>query len=332
MPRHLRGERMQRRDFIGLVGSAAVVWPIAPMAQPSQKTRRIAFVHSGIPTARLTEDGGTYWIRMFYEELRRLGFAEGTNIVVERFSAEGSTAHFTPLAAEVARTKPDIIVANHNNLVRELMMANAATPIVAITTDPIATGLVTSMARPGGNVTGVSVIAGDGIDAKRVQFLKDAIPTATNITYLRAAGVVPLRLDNAIKIRALTEVTETQLYTAFAELADQRADAVLIGDSGSFLALSSVVVELAAKHRIPAIYPYRDFVEKGGLMAYAPDLGELAKRMASDVHQILGGAKPGDIPFYQPSKWELVTNLKAAQALELTLPLALLTQADEVIE
>jgi putative tryptophan/tyrosine transport system substrate-binding protein len=115
-------------------------------------------------------------------------------------------------------------------------------------------------------------------------------------------------------------------------MAEEHVDAVLIGDSGSFLATSTLIIELAAKHRIPAIYPYRDFVEKGGLVAYAPDLGELAKRMAGDVHQIFGGTKPGDIPYYQPTKWELVINLKAAKALGIAFPQTLLTAADEVFE
>ncbi|MEQ1612119.1 MAG: ABC transporter substrate-binding protein [Hyphomicrobiaceae bacterium] len=323
---------MNRRRLIGLVSGAAVAWPLALKAQQPTKMRRIAFVHSGIPADRLTEGGGTFWIKRFYEELRRLGYAEGTNLVVERFSADGNTSRFAAVAADVANAKPNVVLSNHNNLVRELMMANSTTPIVAITTDPVSTGLITSMARPGGNVTGVSVIAGDGIDAKRVHILKKAVPVAANTGYLRAAGVEPLRLDAAIKVRALVDVSEAKLRNAFAEMGEQRVDAVIIGDSGSFLALSTLIVELAAKHLIPAIYPYRDFVEKGGLIAYAPDLAELAKRMALDVQQILGGANPGDIPFYQPTKFELVINLKTAKALGLDVSPALLARADEVIE
>lgn len=323
---------MKRRDFVGLVGGATVAWPFAALAQQSQAPRRLAFVHSGIPAAKLTETGGTYWIKTFYEELRRLGYAEGTNLVVERYSAEGSAARFAALATSVGNGRPEVIVANLNSLVRELMTANPATPVVGITTDPIATGLIKSFARPGGTVTGVSVVAGDGIDAKRLQILKEVLPAAANVDRLQAPEQSAGRMDASVKVRMLPEVTEAQLSTAFAEMAEQRVEAVLVGDSGSFLALAGLIVELAAKHRIPAFYPYRDFVEKGGLIAFAPDLGELAKRMALDVQQILGGANPGAIPFYQPTKFELIINSKTAKALGLTIPPTLLALADEVME
>ena len=325
---------MNRRRIINLIGGAAAVgaWPFPLSAQQSQKLRRLAFVHSGIPAARLSETGGTFWVRRFYEELRALGFSEGSNLVVERFSADGSSARFTALAAEVVARAPEIIVVNHNALTKAFLTATATIPIVAITTDPILSGLVSNLARPGANLTGVSVVAGGGIFAKRLQILKEVLPAATSVTYIQSSGVEAEASGHAVKGMLVPEATEAQIRRAFAEMAEQRIDAAIISDGGSFVAQGALIVELAAKHRLPTMYPYREYVELGGLMAYSPDQSELAKRMASDVHQILGGAKPGDIPYYQPTKWGLVINLKTAQTLGVTIPQALLNQADEVIE
>jgi putative tryptophan/tyrosine transport system substrate-binding protein len=152
---------MRRRKFIRLFGSAAAVaWPLQLGAQQPSNSRRIAFVHSGIPAAKLSESGGVFWIKTFYEELRKLDYAEGTNLVVERFFAEGNTSGYASLAAEVVTRAPELIVANQNVLVKALTTATATIPIVGITTDPIAFGLVSNIARPGGNLTGVSVDGG----------------------------------------------------------------------------------------------------------------------------------------------------------------------------
>lgn len=323
---------MKRRDFIGLVGGASVAWPFGLRAQQPLETRRIAFVHSGIPAAKLTETGGTLWIRRFYEELRTLGRVEGTNLVVERFSAEGSPSRFGSLAAAIVSRKPDVIISNFNVLVKALMTATDTIPIVGIMGDPVAGGLVASLARPGANLTGVSIDAGPGIAAKRLQILKEAMPAATKIAFLLGSRAEEERSGVALMTKMLTEVNEAQLRGAFIGLSEQHVEAALISDSGSFLASRAMIVELAAKYRLPAIYAYRDFAEEGGLMSYGPELGDLAKRMANDVHQILNGAKPGDIPVYLPSKFELVINLKTAKALGLAIPPLLLARADEVIE
>jgi putative ABC transport system substrate-binding protein len=308
---------MRRRDFMKLLGGAAA-WPIAAGAQQSQKQHRIAFVHSGIPADHLTETTGPFWVRRFYETLRGLGETEGSNLVVERYSAEGRADRFAALAAEVVGRKPDVIVSNLNDLVKAFTTATTTIPIVAIIADPIALGLVRSLARPGGNLTGVSIDTGTGIVAKRLQILKEAMPSAIKVAYL---------------------LSNSGTWDSSAGLPDREAAQQLgIALTGNFLAevnevqLRRTIVELAQKHRIPVIYPYRDYADLGGLMAYAPELGELAQRMANDVHQILNGAKPGDIPFYQPNKFQLIVNLKAAKALDLIIPQSLITSADEVIE
>ena len=201
--------------------------------------------------------------------------------------------------------------------------------------------MVTNLARPGGNVTGVSINAGAEIVGKRLEILKEAVPSAAKIAYLLsgtrdASGLSSHEAGRhfgiALTEKLLLEVNDGQLRRTFAEIAEQHFDGVLVDEGGSFLAQRALIAELAAKYRIPVIYPYRDYVDLGGLIAYAPDLGELAQRMANDVHQILNGAKPGDIPFYQPSKFQLIVNLNAVKALELSLPPSLIARADEVIE
>ena len=333
---------MRRRDFLCVLSGATIAFPFGAHAQQAQKQHRIAFVHSGIPADLLTETAGPFWVRRFYQTLRQLGDTEPGNLVVERYSAEGRSDRFAALAATVVGRNPDVIVANSNSLVKTFTMATATIPIVSITADPIAVGLVTSLAHPGGNLTGVSIDAGFEIVSKRLQILKEALPRATKVAYLlsnagdermmssyREAGQ---QLGMALTNNVLAEVNDAQLRRAFAEMAQQQFDAALVDEGGSFLALRALIVELAEKHRLPMIYPYRDYVDLDGLITYAPDLGELAQRLANDVHQILNGAKAGDIPFYQPRKFQLLINLKAARMLDLNVPSSLLLRADEVIE
>ena len=331
---------MRRREFIGLAVGAVTAWPQALRAQ--QKPHRIAFAHSGIPADHLTEKAGPFWVRRFFETLRGLGDVEGGNLVVERFSAEGRSERFAALAAEVVSRNPDVIVSNLNDLVKAFMTATTKIPIVVITGDPIAGGLVTNLARPGGNVTGVSINAGIEIEAKRLQILKEAIPSVARVVHLlsgvwdtngaRDLDEAGRRLGISVTRNMLAVVDDAQLQRAFADMAQQKLDAVMVDEGGSFLARRTAIAELAEKYRLPVIYPYRDYVEQGGLIALAPDLGELAERMASDVHQILNGTKPGDIPFYQPSKFQMIINLKTAKAIGLEIPATLVARADEVIE
>jgi putative tryptophan/tyrosine transport system substrate-binding protein len=166
------GLAMQRRKFIALVSGAAAAWPLAGWAQQARRQHRIAFVHSGIPAGELTETAGPFWVRRFYQTLRGLGYAEGSNIVVERYSAEGRSQHFASLAAAVVGSDPQVIVVNLNDLIEAFAAATTTIPIVAIIGDPIATGLVANLAHPGGNLTGVSIDAGYQIVAKRLQILE----------------------------------------------------------------------------------------------------------------------------------------------------------------
>jgi putative ABC transport system substrate-binding protein len=336
---------MRRREFLGVLGGAAAAWPLAARGQQPQKQHRIAFVHSGIPADQLTETAGPFWVRRFYETLRGLGDAEGDNLVVERYSAEGRSDRFATLAAAVVSRNPDVIVTNLIDLTKAFAAATATIPVVAITGDPIASGLVTSLAHPGGNLTGVSIDAGIEIFAKRLQILKEAMPSAAKVAYLMSNSLSAWDGGMGLSFREAgqhlgialignfqPEINDAQIRRTFAEMAQQQLDAALVDEGGSFLAHRALIVELAEKYRLPIIYPYRDYVDLGGLMTYAPDLGELAQRLANDVHQILNGAKPGDIPYYQPTKFQLFINLKTAKALGLIMPPTLIARADEVIE
>ncbi|MGY3037947.1 putative ABC transport system substrate-binding protein [Bradyrhizobium sp. USDA 4354] len=334
---------MQRREFIKLLSGATAAWPLAGWAQRAPRQHRIAFVHSGIPAGQLTETAGPFWVRRFHETLRGLGYAEGANIVVERYSAEGRSEHFASLAAAVVGRDPQVIVVNLNDLIEAFAAATTTIPIVAIMGDPVATGLVANLAHPGGNLTGVSIDAGYEIVAKRLQILKEAVPLAAKVAYLTSSRVLidtslGLSLQKAgqglgivLTWNFLPEVNDTQLRRAF-EMTSQQFDAAMVDASGTLLARRAFIAELAGKLHLPIIYPFRDYVDSGGLMSYAPDLGELAQRLAIDVHQILNGTKPGDIPIYRPNKFQLVINLKAAKALSLDMTPTLLAGADEVIE
>jgi len=280
---------------------------------------------------------------VIFEELRRLGYVEGQNLTVERYSGEGRPEGYADLAREVVNRKPDVIVASTDAMAQAVRAATATTPIVWIGGDPIQAGLTTSLARPSGNITGVTVDAGSEIWGKRLQILKEAVPSASKAAFLamrtqwegaygqelREAG---RRLQISVIDMSLQVSTPSEYQHVFATIAQERPDAIIVSSRATLFPYRQLIVELVEKSRLPAIYPVRDYVELGGLMAYGSDLRELGQRMGNDVHRILNGAKPGDIPIYQPTKFELVINLKTAQALGLTVPPSILARADEVIE
>src|SRR5712691_8544652 len=334
---------MKRREVITLLGGAAAAWPLTARAQQPATQRRIAIFHPAIPTTLLTETGGGSAWRAFFAELRRLGYIEGENLIIERYSAEGHHERYADLAREIVTRNPDVIVTGTNPVVIAFRAATSTIPVVAFMLDPLHAGLVTSLARPGGNLTGITLDAGIEIWGKRLQMLKEAIPSITSTAFLsmregwegsfgqvlRDAGG---RLGISLVFMLPQRGTPSEIERVFAAMEQQRPDAVLVSGEGDLYAHRKLIAELAEKNRLPAMCPYRDYVEAGGLMAYAVDLAELLRRMANDVHQILKGAKPGDIPIYQPTKFELLINLKTAKELGLTLPPALLTLAAEIIE
>lgn len=332
---------MRRREFLWWTQAAfsACVLPYPASAQ--QHMARLAFVHSGIPADKLTEQAGPFWVRQVFRDLRELGHAEGKNLVIERYSAEGHSERFASLAAEVLARAPDVIVVNLPDLVKKFTALTNTVAIVAITADPIAAGLVTNLAHPGANLTGVSINAGVEIYGKRLQIVKEAVPGARKVAALVSGVLIggmseyqdaARRLGVELIAKEMPEINEDALRRAFDDIANEGFHAIIVDEGGSFLAQRSVITALATEHRIPVCYPYRDYIEENGLLAYAPDLGELAQRIANDVHQILNGAKPGDIPFYQPNTFRLMINLRSARSIGLDLPPDLLAQADEIVD
>ena len=320
---------MRRRDLtIGLLLAPAIrtVW-----AQPVPKQHRIAIVISIGRVASIDNPANRFW-RPFFEELRRLGDVEGRNLVVERYSGEGRTESFPDLARAVADRNPDVIVTDHS-LAPAVRAATATIPIVWIGVEPIGLGFASSLARPGGNVTGVSLHDME-MNGKRLQILKDAAPSASRIAWLTmraswegsAGAFQPVlqessrRLQISVIPMLLRESIPSEYQRVFAEIVQQRPDAIIVSDISELFPYRHLIVELAEQNRLPGIYPYRDYAEAGGLMAYGSDLAELWRRIADDLHQVLNGAKPSDIPIYQPIKFELLINLKAAQVLGLTIP------------
>ena len=333
---------MKRREFITVVGGAAAAWPLAARAQQSA-TRRIAIFHPAIPTTLLTETGGGSAWRAFFGELRRLGYVEGENVIIERYSAEGHHERYAGIVREIVMSRPDVIVTGTNPVVTAFNAETGTIPVVAFMLDPLHAGLVTNLSRPGGNITGITLDPGIEVWGKRLEILKEAIPSTTKAAFLGMRGGwecssgqvlrdAASRLGISLLFTLPEEGTPAQIERAFAEIEQQRPDALLVSGEGDLYANRQLIAELSVKTRLPAMCPYRDHVEAGALMGYAVDLAELLRRMADDVHQILKGAKPGDIPIYQPTKFELMINLKTAKALGITLPPALLAQADQVIE
>jgi len=272
-----------------------------------------------------------------------LGYAEGENLTIERYSAEGHHEHYSDLVREIVTRNPDVIVTGTNPVVIAFKAATSTIPVVAFMLDPLHAGLVTSLSRPGGNLTGITLDAGIEICGKRLAILKEAIPSIAKAAFLGmregwegTSGQVLRdasdRLGISLTFMLPQQGTPSEIERVFAAMEQQRPDAVLVSGEGDLYANRVLIAELAEKTRLPTICPYRDYVEAGALMGYAVDLAELLRRMADDVHQILKGGKPGDIPIYQPTKFELLINLKTAKALGLTVPSTLLASAAEVIE
>jgi putative ABC transport system substrate-binding protein len=337
--------RTGRRDLLGLAAGAAAAWPFAACAQQPGRVYRIAVVHPSAPLAAMREPG---FDATLFAELRRLGYAEGTNLVVERHSGEGWTDRYAELARTVARTTPDAIFCVTARLALSFKAATATIPVVAVAADPLGFGIAPSLARPGGNITGVVPDAGPELDGKRLELLLDAVPTATRIFFLTLpllAENVPRRTEPSplqlaaerlrvavrnIPLRA--PVAEPEYRRAFAVMARARAQGVIISDSAENATWQRLIIGLARAAQLPALYPARGAVEQGGLMSYGVDYPDLYRRAGGYVAQILGGADPGEMPFYRATAFELAVNLRTAAALGLTLPPTLLALADAVIE
>jgi putative ABC transport system substrate-binding protein len=331
---------MKRRDFVAGAISIAAVSRVT--AQTTGTSQRLAIYSLSEPSALMNERSDNRYYRALFAELRRLGHVEGQNLVIERFGGDRNTSGPAALAAEVVRNNPDVVyVVGSGTLIFKQLTDKL--PIVALTGDPVVTGLVQSLAHPGGNITGVSVDTGPSIHGKRIALLREMFPAMSKLAYLTlrvdwealgpairaAADAAGIGLD----VSALDPPTSEAAYRdAIAQALRNGANAILVSANPDTMTNRALIAGLIGSASIPAIYALPEFVDAGGLMAYSFDLVELNKRVANDIDAILRGANPGDIPYYQASKFELSINLKTAAALGLTVPASLLANADNVIE
>jgi ABC-type uncharacterized transport system substrate-binding protein len=329
----------RRRDFITCLFLAAATRPAR--AQAPAKQHRIAIIIPAGAVASIRDTGSRFW-RAFFEELRRLGDIEEQNLKVERYSGDGRREGYADLTRKIVDRNPDVIVAITNGVAQAARAATGTIPIVWAGIEPIRYGLATGLARPGGNITGITADAGSEIWGKRLQIIKETVPSASTVVYLgtraeweaRATELSEAgrRLEISVIGVLLQEFTLFEYQRVFAKIAQEQPSAIIVSDAPDLFPQLQLIVESVEKSRVPTIYPYREYVQRGGLMAYASDPSELGRRVADDVHQILNGAKPGDIPIYQPTKFEFIINLKTANALGLTIPPSILGLANEVIE
>jgi putative tryptophan/tyrosine transport system substrate-binding protein len=325
---------MRRREVLGLMG-AIPAFPISALAQPSRRIVKIGHMESSSPS------GSPELLVAFRERLRELGYVEGQNLFLERRYAEGRSEHLPTLAAELVRSGVDIIFAVGPNAALAAANATKTIPIVFVGGgDPVEIGLVKSLARPGGNVTGLTLFAVE-LAAKRLELLKSALPAATRIAVLRAASNTDnrLQLDHVMEAARSLDVTIlplevreiTEIERAFIAMRAEHADAALLLSSPLTFPNRFLIAKSALDARVPFMTALREYTVAGALMSYGPSYADHCRRAADFVHQIVNGAKPGDLPVQQPTRVALVINLNTANALGLDLPPSFLANADEVI-
>jgi ABC-type uncharacterized transport system substrate-binding protein len=327
---------MRRRDFITLLSGAAAAWPLAVQAQQTTRLFRIGVLAFG-------QDPGSPLFDAFRDEMRKLGYTDGQSYVLEFRAAQGDADRTQSFAAELARLPVDVIVTDGGSASLAAKQATATVPIVmAVISDAVGMGLVASLARPGGNLTGFSILSPE-LGGKRLALLKEAVPAARVVGVLLNAAspitgaqqLAPIK-HTALALDMDLVIGEAQsrdsIPAAIDALAARGISALIVVGDAMFFNERKVMVDLAWNNRLPAIYPEREYAEAGGLMSYGPNVPDNFRRAAGYVARILRGEKPGDLPVVQPTKFELVINLKTAKALGLDVPWFLQQRADEVIE
>ncbi len=328
---------MPRRSFMAMIAGGLLAAPLAAESQQAGKVYRIGVLLGGSqPDTLLVQEA-------FRQGLRDLGYVEGRNIHIEYRFAEGRFDRFPQLAAELVRVKVDVIFAPGTAGAQAAMKSTATIPIVIATAgNPAGDRLIGSFARPGGNVTGLTMLAGPELGGKYLELLKEAAPrvsrvavlwnplTAPHTALLKEAGTAARALG--LDLQPVSARQPDEIEGAFAAMSGARADGLVVLPDAIFLNLRARIAGLASKSRLPAMYGFREEAEAGGLMSYGASLPELIRRAAGYVDRILKGAKPADLPVERPTRFELVINLKTAKALGLTIPQSLLLRADEVIQ
>jgi putative ABC transport system substrate-binding protein len=327
---------MRRRELITLIGSAAVAASGPAWAQQPAKSRRIGILETVSPSLNIKN------IDALRRGLRELGYVEDRNYVLEYRSADGDAERFPALADELVRLGVDLIVARGTPAARAAKNATETIPIVmAAIGEPLGVGVVESLARPGGNLTGLSAFVTE-LAGKRVELVKELRPGGSTVALLHNMGnpVVPQQWEETKKAAQSFDIEailldvriKDDILPAFEKASARRVDTLLVGIDGLIQVNRQLIVDLAAKQRLAAIYPSKEFIDVGGLMAYGVSYPDLYLRSAAFIDKIFRGAKAGDLPVEQPTKLELIINLTAAKALGLNVPPTLVTRADEIIE
>jgi ABC-type uncharacterized transport system substrate-binding protein len=325
---------MRRREFIAVLGGAAAAWPLAAHAQQQAKLPTIGFLGTAAPSA------WGPWTAAFVQRLHELGWIEGRTVAIQYRWAEGRTQRFAEIAAEFVRLKVDVIVTGGNAAVAARQASSAVPIVFALVDDPVGSGLVASLARPGGNVTGLSMQSTD-LAGKRLALLREVVPNLrrlaiiANVDYPAAVQEMDEIQTAAGKLGldvATFELRRAEDIAPAFEALKSRAQALYVIGDALVMTHRVRINTLAFAARLPTIYNIREYVEVGGLMSYGPSFPDLFRRAADYVDKILRGAKPGDLPVEQPTKFDLIINLTTAKALGLEVPMQLQQLADEVIE
>jgi putative tryptophan/tyrosine transport system substrate-binding protein len=330
---------MQRRDFITLLGGAAATWPLTALAQQPERMRRVSML-LGLAEK---DPEATGRVKAFRLGMRDLGWIEGRNVQIEYRFAGTNSESINKHVAELIRLAPDVIVANTTPVLAALRPATSTIPIVfAMVNDPVSQGFISSLAHPGGNITGFSFIESE-IVGKWINLLADVKPNLSRVAlmfnpdsvpyfdvYLRSFKALPQQTSVEIEAVHVRSVAEVEL--AIAKLGREPGSGLIAASDAFILAVRGAILKAADQHRVPVVSPYRQFVIEGSLMSYGPDTADIFRRSASYVDRILKGESPGNLPAQSPVKFELVVNLKTAKALGLSLRESFLLLADEVIE
>ncbi|HYS88832.1 MAG TPA: ABC transporter substrate-binding protein [Bradyrhizobium sp.] len=333
---------MRRRDFL-IVTMLTTAMPHAA-AQSAAKAKRVAMMHPAMKPAEM-RSGGDPTYTIIFEELKRLGYVEGVNLIVDRYSPEGRFDRLPEIAHEIVATQPDVITTMGSvSGVKVFQSETRTIPIVAWTGDPIAGGIISSLARPGGNVTGLSVQAGSDFGGKRFELFAEAVGKLSNVRVLgsptswedvKASGTTRAakRMHIPLALQALqTPINEAEYTRAFDAMQQDHVDGVMITGESENYTYRVLLGRLAQQYRIPAICWYTDTVKAGALMSYSYDLKAGARRIAAQIVEVLNGTNPAEMPFFQETYFALVINLKAAKDLGLEIPAGLAASAEEVIE
>jgi putative ABC transport system substrate-binding protein len=331
---------MQRREFITLLGGAAVAWPHAARAQQADRMRRVGVLWS----LAADDPVGQARLAAFLQGLQELGWTDGCNVRIDyRWAAAADADRYRTYAAELVALAPDVILAATSQSVAALRQTTRTVPIVfAIVIDPVGAGYVASLARPGGNVTGFTAFE-YSLSGKWLELLKEIAPNLTRIAILRdpavAVGIGQFAAIQAmappsfgVELSPIDVRDAGEIERDVAAFARESKGGLIVTASSGATAHRELIIMLAARHRLPAVYPFRYYVTSGGLISYGPDLNDLCRRAAGYVDRILKGEKAADLPVQAPTKYELAINLKTAKALGLTVSPSLLARADEVVE